>query len=189
MGCLKRGDGLWGEGKRVRRKMNGVGGESELRTDPQRKEQKWEVMGYRKNGMEEDEWRRAGANLRTDPQRKEPKLVVIGCMEKGRRKMNSFRGGSGLRTDPQRKEQKGAVLQGCGHERAADGESGRFMRTGRAKRILGIQVRIRFARRRFLFLLIYLPASPQDPILFNQQKCVPLHTVFFVITYLNPLHM
>ena len=31
---------LWGEGMRVRKKMNGVGGGSRLRTDPQRKEQK-----------------------------------------------------------------------------------------------------------------------------------------------------
>ena len=36
---------LWGEWIRVRKKMNGVGGGSRLRTDPQRKEQKWEVMG------------------------------------------------------------------------------------------------------------------------------------------------
>ena len=28
---------LWGEGRRVRRKMNGVGKSSGLRTDPQRK--------------------------------------------------------------------------------------------------------------------------------------------------------
>ena len=35
---------LWGEWMRVRKKMNGVGGGSRLRTDPQRKEQKWEVM-------------------------------------------------------------------------------------------------------------------------------------------------
>ena len=42
---FRRGGGLWGEGKWVCRKMNGVGGKSRLRTDPQRKEQKWEVMG------------------------------------------------------------------------------------------------------------------------------------------------
>ena len=36
---------LWGEMMRVRKKINGVGGGSRLRTDPQRKEQKWEVMG------------------------------------------------------------------------------------------------------------------------------------------------
>ena len=35
---------LWGEWMRVRKKMNGVGGGSRLPTDPQRKEQKWEVM-------------------------------------------------------------------------------------------------------------------------------------------------
>ena len=35
---------LWGEWMRVRKKMNGVGGGSRLRTDPQRKEQKWEVI-------------------------------------------------------------------------------------------------------------------------------------------------
>ena len=34
------------------------GGEGGLRTDPQRKERKWEVVGCRKNGKEEDEWRR-----------------------------------------------------------------------------------------------------------------------------------
>ena len=33
------GDGLWGEGKSIRRKMNSIGGESRLRPDPQRKEQ------------------------------------------------------------------------------------------------------------------------------------------------------
>ena len=49
-GVFRRGGGLWGEGKWVSKKMNGVGGESGLRTDPQRKEQKWEVMGCRKNG-------------------------------------------------------------------------------------------------------------------------------------------
>ena len=32
---------LWDEGKTVRKKMNGVGGVHRLRTDPQRKEQKW----------------------------------------------------------------------------------------------------------------------------------------------------
>ena len=37
-GVLGRGDGLWGEGKWVRRKMNGVGGKGGLRTDPQRNE-------------------------------------------------------------------------------------------------------------------------------------------------------
>ena len=37
-GVFRRGGGLWGEGKWVSRKMNGVGGESGLRTDPQRKE-------------------------------------------------------------------------------------------------------------------------------------------------------
>ena len=35
---------LWGEWMRIRKKMNGVGGGSRLRTDPQRKEQKWEVL-------------------------------------------------------------------------------------------------------------------------------------------------
>ena len=34
---------LWDEGKTVRKKMNGVGGVRRLRTDPQRKEQKWGV--------------------------------------------------------------------------------------------------------------------------------------------------
>ena len=33
-----------GEGKRERGKVNGVGKGSGLRTDPQRKEQKWGVM-------------------------------------------------------------------------------------------------------------------------------------------------
>ena len=37
-GSLKRGDGLWGEGKWVRGKIKDVGGESRLRTGPQRKE-------------------------------------------------------------------------------------------------------------------------------------------------------
>ena len=55
-GVLGRGDGLWGEGKWVSRKMNGVGGEGGLRMDPQRKERKWEVVGCRKNGKVEDEW-------------------------------------------------------------------------------------------------------------------------------------
>ena len=31
---------IWGEGKRVRKRMNGVGGGSRLRTDPQGKERK-----------------------------------------------------------------------------------------------------------------------------------------------------
>ena len=44
-GVLGRGDGLWGEGNWVSRKMNGVGGEGGLRTDLQRKERKWEVVG------------------------------------------------------------------------------------------------------------------------------------------------
>ena len=46
------------EGKTVRNKMNGVGGVSRLRTDPQRKEQKWGGIGRRGNGKEEDEWHR-----------------------------------------------------------------------------------------------------------------------------------
>lgn len=45
-----------GEAKRVRRKRNGVGGESGLRMDLERKEQKCEVMVCRKNGREEVEW-------------------------------------------------------------------------------------------------------------------------------------
>ena len=53
-GVFGRGDGLWREGKWVSRKMNGVGGEGGLWTDPQRKERKWEVVGCRKNGKEED---------------------------------------------------------------------------------------------------------------------------------------
>ena len=61
-GVLGRGDGLWGEGKWVRRKMNGVGGESGLRTDPQRKEQKCEVMGCKKKSKEEYEWGRGEAD-------------------------------------------------------------------------------------------------------------------------------
>ena len=36
---------LQDEGKTVRKKMNGVGGVRRLRTDPQRKEQKWAVLG------------------------------------------------------------------------------------------------------------------------------------------------
>ena len=35
---------IWGEGRRVRKRINGVG-ESRLRTDLQEKERKWEVMG------------------------------------------------------------------------------------------------------------------------------------------------
>ena len=46
---LGRGVGLWGEGKLVRRKIKGVGGGGGLRTDPQRKKRKWEVVGCRKN--------------------------------------------------------------------------------------------------------------------------------------------
>ena len=38
--------------------MNGVWKRSGLRTDPQRKEQKWEVIEGRDEGIEEDEWRR-----------------------------------------------------------------------------------------------------------------------------------
>ena len=34
---------LWDEGNTVRKKMNGVGGVRRLRTDLQRKEQKWGV--------------------------------------------------------------------------------------------------------------------------------------------------
>ena len=49
-GVLGRGDGLWGEGKWVRRKMNGVGREGGLRTDPQSQEKKWEVIGRREEG-------------------------------------------------------------------------------------------------------------------------------------------
>ena len=51
-GVFRREGGLWGEGKWVRRKMDGVGGEGGLRTDLQRKEPKWEVVGCRKNGKE-----------------------------------------------------------------------------------------------------------------------------------------
>ena len=40
---------LWGAAKTVRRKMKEVGG-SKLRTDPQSKEQKWEVIGHREEG-------------------------------------------------------------------------------------------------------------------------------------------
>ena len=36
---------LWDEGKTVRKKVNTVGGVRRLQTDPQRKEQKWKVMG------------------------------------------------------------------------------------------------------------------------------------------------
>ena len=36
---------LWDEGKTVRKKMNGVGKCSGVRTEPQRKEQKWEGIG------------------------------------------------------------------------------------------------------------------------------------------------
>ena len=61
-GVFRWEDGLWGEGKWVRRKMNGVGGEGRLRTDPQRKERKWEVVGSSKNGKEEDEWSRGEAD-------------------------------------------------------------------------------------------------------------------------------
>ena len=44
-GVFRRGGGLWGEGKWVSRKMNGVRGESGLRTDPQRKEQSGRLWG------------------------------------------------------------------------------------------------------------------------------------------------
>ena len=47
-GVFSRGGGLWGEGKCVSRKMNGVGGESGLRTDPQRKEQSGRLWGAAK---------------------------------------------------------------------------------------------------------------------------------------------
>ena len=49
-GALGGGDGVWGEGKCVRKKMNGVGGEDGLQTDLQRKEQKWKVIGGREEG-------------------------------------------------------------------------------------------------------------------------------------------
>ena len=39
-GVFRRGAGLWGEAKWVRRTMDVVRGESGLWTDPQRKEQK-----------------------------------------------------------------------------------------------------------------------------------------------------
>jgi len=35
--------------------------------------------------------------------------------------------------------------------------------------------------------IFHLLASPLNPILFNQRKSALLHTVFFVVTYLNPL--
>ena len=46
---------LWGEGMRIRRKMNGVGKRSGLRTDPQRKG---------KGGGDGAERSREGANIR-----------------------------------------------------------------------------------------------------------------------------
>ena len=61
--------------------MNGIGKCSGLRTEPQRKEQKWEVMG---------EWMRVrkkingvggGSRLRTDPQIKEQKWEVMGSRD------------------------------------------------------------------------------------------------------------
>ena len=44
-GVFRSGGELWGEGKWVSRKRNGVGGESGLRTDPQRKEQSGRLWG------------------------------------------------------------------------------------------------------------------------------------------------
>ena len=38
---------LWGEGMRIRRKMNGVGKRSGLRTDPQRKGKQGGGIGWR----------------------------------------------------------------------------------------------------------------------------------------------
>ena len=48
-------------------------GESGLRTDPQRKEQKWEVIGCSEEGMRKINSVRGGSGLRTDSQRKEQK--------------------------------------------------------------------------------------------------------------------
>ena len=78
-GVFRRGDGLWGEGKWVSRKMNGVGGESGLRTDLQRKEQMWEVMGCRKNGKEEDEWRRGEADCERIRREKSKNGISLGA--------------------------------------------------------------------------------------------------------------
>ena len=63
---------LWGARKTVRRKINDVG-ESGLQTDPQRKEQKWEVIRYRKEGRRKMYDIRGGSGLLTDLQRKEQK--------------------------------------------------------------------------------------------------------------------
>ena len=63
-------------------------------------------MGCKKNGKEEDEWRRGGADCGRIRREKSKNGGVIGYREEGRRKMNGVRGGSGLRTDLNRKEQK-----------------------------------------------------------------------------------
>ena len=73
---FRRGGGLWGEGKWVRRKMNGVGGASGLPTDPQRKEQSGRLWG-------------AGKTVRRKMNGVGGKRTADGCAEK-RAKMGGY---------------------------------------------------------------------------------------------------
>ena len=68
--------GNWG-------KVNGVGKGSGLRTDPQGKERKWEDMGLREKGKEDDEWRRRGEQTADGSARKRAKMGGYGVKGKG----------------------------------------------------------------------------------------------------------
>ena len=62
--------------------MNGVRGESRLRTDPLRKEQKLELIECRKNGTEEDEWHQ-GPGERTGDGSAEKRAKIRGYWAQG----------------------------------------------------------------------------------------------------------
>ena len=86
--------------------MNAVGGEGGLLTDPQRKERKWEVVGCRKNGKEEDEWCRGEADCGRIRREKSKNRWSLGAGRREGSRWMASGGGRGLRTDLQRKEQK-----------------------------------------------------------------------------------
>ena len=97
--------GYGGAGKWVSRKMIGVGGESGLRTDPQRKEQSGRLWGAGKtvrrkmNGV--------GGERTADRSAEERAKMGGHWAQGGGKEVDGWRrGGSGLRTDPQRKKQK-----------------------------------------------------------------------------------
>ena len=107
-GVFRRRGRLGGEGKWVRRKIFGVGGESGLRRDPQRKELEWEVMGCRKNGKAEDKWRRWEADCRRIHREKSKNGRSLGA---GRREGSRWMASGGERTADGSAE-KGAKIRG-----------------------------------------------------------------------------